>query len=229
MNNRTLLIFDFDGTICDSFAIFVEILNGLSGRYGFKSVATNEIPEIRCLAMQEILDHLEVPKLKIPFILRSARKAMYERFQELEAFAEVPEVIRKLDQAGYCCGCLTSNSEKLVKRFFDNENIPMRFVAGGSSLFGKARLLRKTINAKENFLNMQLPDISAREVFGMNSKVQPIDAFYIGDEIRDIVAAKEAGLKSIAVAWGYNHPDVLKKENPDHLINEPGELMKIFI
>jgi phosphoglycolate phosphatase-like HAD superfamily hydrolase len=49
------------------------------------------------------------------------------------------------------------------------------------------------------------------------------------DEVRDIEAAKKSGIKSIAVAWGYNTKDALIKENPDFLVNSPDELINIIV
>jgi phosphoglycolate phosphatase-like HAD superfamily hydrolase len=48
-------------------------------------------------------------------------------------------------------------------------------------------------------------------------KLDPSKVFYIGDETRDIEAAKKAGIKSIAVTWGYNTKAILDNSNPDFL------------
>lgn len=51
--------------------------------------------------------------------------------------------------------------------------------------------------------------------------------YYVADEVRDIDAAKSSGINSIAVSWGFNSEDVLKKEKPDYLISNPQELITI--
>ena len=54
------------------------------------------------------------------------------------------------------------------------------------------------------------------------------EVIYIGDEDRDIIAAKRVGVKVIAVTWGYNSKEKLMKEKPDCLVSSPKELEKIF-
>jgi phosphoglycolate phosphatase-like HAD superfamily hydrolase len=74
-------------------------------------------------------------------------------------------------------------------------------------MFGKAKVLKELLN-KEN-LNKD-------------------DCIYIGDEVRDIEACKEIGLRLVSVTWGYNVDSVLKAYNPDFLANTPQALNKIL-
>ena len=50
----------------------------------------------------------------------------------------------------------------------------------------------------------------------------------MGDETRDVEAAKKANIKVVAVTWGFNSPEALAKENPDFLINHPSELLEVI-
>jgi phosphoglycolate phosphatase len=54
------------------------------------------------------------------------------------------------------------------------------------------------------------------------------EAYYIGDEVRDIAAAAHAGIRSIAVSWGYSDRETLAAERPDHLVDAPEELVRII-
>ena len=38
-------------------------------------------------------------------------------------------------------------------------------------------------------------------------KLAPASCIYVGDDLRDIQAARAAGMRPIAVEWGYHHPD----------------------
>ncbi len=42
---------------------------------------------------------------------------------------------------------------------------------------------------------------------------------YVGDETRDITAAQKSQVQVVAVAWGFNSPQILSQFNPDHLID----------
>ncbi len=58
-------------------------------------------------------------------------------------------------------------------------------------------------------------------------KISPNEVLYVGDEIRDINAAKNTGIDIASVAWGYNTVESLKKHNPEFLIYTPSELIEI--
>jgi phosphoglycolate phosphatase len=56
---------------------------------------------------------------------------------------------------------------------------------------------------------------------------QPCECYFVGDSEPDIRTAKAAGMISVAVAWGFRSQERLKQENPDYLITEPMELLKL--
>lgn len=43
----------------------------------------------------------------------------------------------------------------------------------------------------------------------------------MGDEHRDIVACKKAGIKVIWVGWGFDAEEVVKAAKPDFMVYEP--------
>ena len=49
----------------------------------------------------------------------------------------------------------------------------------------------------------------------------------IGDTVGDIRAGKEAGVRTAAVTWGYQQRDLLSKEVPDRLLDQPKELLAL--
>ncbi len=58
----------------------------------------------------------------------------------------------------------------------------------------------------------------------MNSE----EVIYVGDETRDIEAAKKINSKVIAVSWGFNTKEALARHNPDFLIHQPSELLDVM-
>ena len=51
---------------------------------------------------------------------------------------------------------------------------------------------------------------------------------YIGDTSVDMQTAKNAGLTSVAVTWGFRSKEDLLKENPDYIIDRPNELLELL-
>lgn len=64
------------------------------------------------------------------------------------------------------------------------------------SILGKSKILKKILK---------------------NSDLKKEEAIYIGDETRDVEAAKKAGIRSGVVSWGYSHPDKLISMKPDYV------------
>lgn len=104
-------------------------------------------------------------------------------------------------------GIITTNSRTNVKYFFNAHGFDMfSFITTTSRIREKSQQL-KTI--KKSFA----------------SETRPI--FYIGDETRDIEAARKAGVTAIAVTWGYNSHEILQAYKPDHLVHSPKELLAL--
>lgn len=49
-------------------------------------------------------------------------------------------------------------------------------------------------------------DLRHRERAGV-AGLRLADCLYLGDDLRDIQAARAAGMRAIAVGWGYHHPE----------------------
>jgi phosphoglycolate phosphatase len=54
--------------------------------------------------------------------------------------------------------------------------------------------------------------------------VEPARAIAIGDEVRDIEAARSAGIACAAVTWGYAAPAALRAQRPDLLFERMDEI-----
>lgn len=200
---RTLL-FDFDGTLADSFGVVVDIF------YELTNVPRIEDPEVishlRHLPMMQVAKELHVQPLQIPRLLVKGRQMMTERIQDVNPFAGMPEVLKQLHDEGYTLYVMSSNSAQNVQVFLDEHQLSPYFthVYGGIGLLNKAAAIRKVLR---------------------QSSLQPNECVYIGDESRDVDGAKKAGVHMIAVGWGYNDPALLKTHKPDAIIMKPKELL----
>ena len=67
-----------------------------------------------------------------------------------------------------------------------------------------------------------LPLLHAAQTLG----VEPADCVYVGDDERDIEAARAAGMPSIVALWGYRLGDDLPRNwGGDVMVDQPGELL----
>ena len=59
-----LVIFDFDGTLADSFPWFSRIINDVADRFRFKRMAPHEMDTLRTMDARALMRHLGVPLWK---------------------------------------------------------------------------------------------------------------------------------------------------------------------
>jgi phosphoglycolate phosphatase len=208
MPYRTL-IFDFDGTIADTLEETRRIFNRIAPDYGIRQVAADEVAGLRHLSINELLDHLQIPKRRVPSLIARGTGLMRADISKLGLIGGIAEVLPILRDKSRSFGILTSNATANVDLFLRNHGLRdhFDFISSTSKLTGKARHLR-----------------AIRKTFSLH----PEEMLYIGDEIRDIKAAQKAGIPMAAVTWGFNTRESLAKEAPTHLFNQPSELLRLF-
>lgn len=196
-----LVIFDFDGTLSDSGGWFLSIMDHLSDRYGFRRIGRHEVEPLRRMPTREVIRHIGIPRWRLPFIARYVRRLFGRHTHQVELFEGVPEMLAAIEAAGIGIAVVTSNSETNARAVLGPENAArVDWWACGASLFGKAPKFRKVLNA---------------------SGIPPHQALSIGDETRDIDAARETGVRAGAVLWGYANPDALAHLAPDIAFASP--------
>ncbi|MDQ3098627.1 MAG: HAD-IA family hydrolase [bacterium] len=207
MTKNKVIIFDFDGTLADTFSTVIEIVNGMSKEYGYEPLGIELISALRHKRAQDIIKIFRVPIWRIPKLLFVVKDALGKKIGELLPFEGIPEMLSQLKSEGYVIGILSSNNLETVEEFVKKNKIDQfDFIYVEKNLFGKARVLKNLMKRKE---------------------FDPNYVVYVGDETRDIEAAKKAGIKIISVDWGFNAVEALEKLSPDYLISKPEELPEI--
>ena len=203
----SLVVLDFDGTLADSFDWFCSVLNGVADRYRFRRVEAHEVEALRLQGARAIVAHLGIPRWKLPFIARHMHALAARDAARIALFPGVPAMLADLRDAGIPLAILSSNRADTVRRVLGAENADrIEAYACGASLFGKARRLR-TLLARR--------------------RVAPARALCIGDEVRDLEAARALGCPFGAVAWGYTDARALAALGPEHLFAEPADIARL--
>ena len=201
-----MILFDFDGTIADSFREMMEIFNEVADEYGYDKIAKENVLLLRNLSSREIVKKFDIPKWKLPFFVRKAKKIFNRRLFTIPMVDGMKEMLETLREQECSLGILTSNSEKNVSDFLKRQKVDVfSFIFSETSLFGKDKALKKIMR---------------------RYNLKPKNVVYIGDETRDIEAAKKSGAASVAVCWGFNSEEILKRYAPDHIADKPDNLLK---
>jgi phosphoglycolate phosphatase len=200
------LIFDFDGTLADTLEETRKIYNRMAPDYGLREVAQDEMDQLRNFSLNDLLDHLEIPKRRVPALLTRGTSMMRSNINALGLIPGMDSLLPELRKRVRSFGVLTSNAPANVDLFLRNHGLREHFdfISSTSKLTGKAKHLK-----------------AIQKTFSLRSE----QMLYIGDEIRDIRASKKAGIPIAAVTWGFNTAAALAAERPEHLINTPEEFL----
>jgi len=197
------LIFDFDGTIVDNLeSVFVLVKEILADK-GIQ--LTGDLADLRQKGVRQVVKELKISKLEWLKHYRRLKETIKDSLMKSDIVFGLPEVLIELSK-----GCdlyvMSSNKKSNIEEFLKQNNLLDIFkgVFEDHSYFGKDETLKKIVKDLE---------LASEQVA------------YVGDETRDVEAAKKAGIISIAVTWGFEGRDPLKNESPDYLLCEPKELL----
>lgn len=201
-----LAIFDFDGTLADSFSWFLVVVNRLADEHGFRRMEEHEVESLRGRSARQMVAEFGVPAWKLPRIGRDFRRYMTQDIARISLFPGVDRLLRGLTDQGIRTAVVTSNSIDNVRRVLGPENAALiRHYACGVSMFGKRAKLRGVLR---------------------DSGIAAAEAICIGDEIRDLEAAHAEGIAFGAVSWGYTHPEALREHGPEEMFATVDEILQ---
>ena len=202
---KRAVIFDFDGTIADSMRAIVQVFEDLTGRT--VPYTEEEINRLRDLSGFDLIKAVDVPAWKVPILLIKGRQMLKKHMHGIAVHEGMADMIKALHKHGVPLYVLSSNSTENVQKYLQWHHLSEYFVAvyGGAGLLGKAPGLLKLIE---------------------QGNVDVANSWYVGDELRDVSAARAVGLKSASVTWGYNTHRALEHKKPDALVDTAEQLAK---
>ncbi|MDJ0632118.1 MAG: HAD-IA family hydrolase [Xenococcaceae cyanobacterium MO_188.B29] len=205
--NDKIIVFDFDGTIADTYHALFELANELADEFGYKPIAQSDLLRLKNLSSWEIIKQAEIPLFKIPFLFKRIQSELSKEISQIELFAGMETVLCQLKYRGYRLGIITSNTEKNVKAVLANNKLDslFEFIYAETTIFGKHRVINEMLRKK---------------------KINRKNIVYVGDETRDIRSAQKSKISVVAVAWGFNSKQVLAKQQPEFLVEQPVQLLE---
>jgi phosphoglycolate phosphatase len=201
-----LVVFDFDGTLADSMLASIRIFQEIGPGLGLKPF--DDLEAARNMPTRKVLKAVGATFWKMPKIIRAFQAKAAEHAPHLKLHPGVADALAALHARGTRLGILSSNQEGNIRKCLAANGVEQLFgfVVGHPQLFGKARAIRR---------------IRRRE------RVERSEFVYVGDESRDLDAARKAGVSVAAVSWGFHTPALLASMNPTYMLAHPGELLKL--
>lgn len=200
------IIFDFDGTIADSFQYVYDFLcqeAGVESRTGEAAAV-----QYRGMSMKAMALKLGIPVWRLPFLYFKGRRVMRRHLMNVQPFGGMPEIITTLKARGDRLFVVSANSARNVRIFLKHHQLDHCFdgIRGGAGVMGKVSIIRQ-VRAR-----YRLPKAAC---------------WYVGDEVGDMVAAKAVGIRAVAVTWGFASADSLQTI-ADECVRTPEALLDIL-
>ena len=214
MTASRAVLFDFDGTLADSAPDLCAALNHLRGRFGLDALKVETVRPFASMGARGMV--------RVGFGRKPGDpdyEALREAFLELYAgrvcvetrlFPGIAELLDLLSERKIPWGIVTNKAMRFTRELVRALGLAPDCVVGGDS----------TPHLKPH----PAPLLLAVEELALPAA----DCFYLGDDLRDIQAARAAGMRPVAVEWGYVNPDNdgPASWNADLLLPRPLDLVR---
>jgi phosphoglycolate phosphatase len=204
----SLILFDFDGVLADTLADMIRFGQEVCDELGvIHTVVQTDISELEVMSFAMFGRACETPEDLVDEFARRCMRKFAEKSSPPVIFTGLREVVRKLAES-HTLAIVTGNTARNVEAFLKEHGLGdcIRAVYGVDMPGSK---VEKILMAKSQFA------------------AQGEVVFLVGDSLSDIRAAREAGVKSIAVIWGHQSVGRLIEAAPDHVVGSAEELIEI--
>ena len=207
-------LFDFDGTFADTAPDLAAAVNTMRTKRGLEALPPDAVRPYASMGARGLLrigfgmtpDHADYAAMKDEFLDNyAAAICVHTRL-----FDGMHDLIGELTARSVAWGIVTNKATRFTSTLVKQLAVtPACVVCGDSTPHLKPHPAPLLLAAKQ----LDLP---------------PADCVYVGDDLRDIQAARAAGMRCVAVDYGYHGADNPGPQtwNADAIISHPRELLE---
>lgn len=214
------LIFDLDGTLINSLPGIAQSLNRSLEQSNLPTHSIEAVREFigsgsRMLCQRSITLGSETPTEEAVDNIEAAFKVNYQKLWKAgtEVYKGIPELLEALNQDDeYELSILSNKPNPFTQEI-------------ASQLFSPGAF--HTVLGQRDGIEKKPDPKGIQEILDhATNPNQP--TFLIGDSIIDLQTARNAGIGSIAVLWGFEDLEELKAESPTHIVKSADELLNLI-
>lgn len=205
------ILFDLDGTLIDTNELIIESFLYTLGSYYPDKYKREDILPFMGPTLRETFEVINPEKV-------DEMIEMYREFNIrnhdllVKEFSGVFETVEQLKQAGFKIGIVTTKVLKTVEKGLKLSKL--------DQFFDVIVALDHVKKAKPD------PEPIQKALQLLGSK--PEEAIMVGDNSHDILGGKNAGTKTAGVAWSLKGKEFLSSLQPDYLLDNMTDLLKIL-
>ena len=215
-----MCVWDLDGTLLNTLPSLHHYNNKSLEHFGFNKITYKDSIDLIKYPLgqyyQNLLRLANCPENKIDDIVDELTEYDYKMYYNdplylVEEFKDVKETLIKLEELGIINAVFSNKFEdiciKTINHFYPSL---IKFISG--------QLIDSPCKPKVGCLDRLVKQ----------SNIPLAEMLLIGDTQVDILTAKNNHNDVVAVSWGYQDLDILKKYEPNYIINNPLEILDII-
>jgi phosphoglycolate phosphatase len=202
------MLFDFDGTIADTLFSSIKTAREISDKFKLLDASEINIEKFRNLSSEDFIKRLDINPLKLLYIIWLFRRKVFSYIEKEKPIDGMLDTLNEIQNRGVKIAIVSSNTKKNINKFLHANGF-----SADIEVFTPIFIMNKTRQIKK-----------ACRRYG----VLPENTAYVGDETRDIISAKDAGVMSVSVTWGFQFREVLSRFGCDFMADTPSDLLKLF-
>jgi 2-phosphoglycolate phosphatase len=210
------VLFDLDGTFADTAPDLTRAVNLMLSARGLPPVSAEATRPVTSTGARGMLgvafgmtpDHPDYQAMREEFLELYAQNLCVET----RVFPGMPELLEGIESRGLKWGIVTNKAERLAKPLIAQLRLDARCacVVGGDT----AGVTKPS----------PLPLLAAARLIG----IEPAACIYVGDDRRDVEAGRAAGMKTIAVRYGYLNGGIPETWDADYVVDCPQDMLALL-
>ncbi len=212
------VIFDLDGTLCDTLNDIRTGVNAVLQRLGYKPRTRSDIHKFINNGARELIRRsLPADVQGVDFIVESALSDYHMEYAKCycnttNAYEGIEELLLDLKKKGFKLAVLSNKQHQYVKNIISN--------IFGDDIFSVC-LGQTDMPTK--------PDPTAALYVAKALGVKPDQCVFVGDSDVDVETSYRAGMSFIGVKWGYRDEITLRKAGASIIANDTEILLKSIL
>jgi len=198
------IIFDFDGVIFNTEDAVFKLIKKLCKKYKCYVKDKKDFKKLYDQNFYKSIAKRGVKGKKLDKFKKDCEEEL--KSIHLRIFQQIPPILNELSKH-YYLAVISSNFKRII-----TENLKRKDLLGDFSVVVGADVIENKVDRINKCVH----------IFG----IEPKEALYVGDTTGDVKEAKQAKVKTMAVAWGFHGRAALKNQNPNYIVSRPNQILK---